>query len=118
MNEVTGEICRSSVCPGPGWKQGLSEKTKEKLSQINSGKNHPNFGVPRTEAQIKATSEKLSKAIIAIKPDGTELHFDGVNKAARELGILPGSLCGLYLKTGKSPPKGKFKGWRFIYKTR
>ena len=118
VNEVTEEICRSFECPGIGWKQGLSVNTKKKLSQVNLGEKHPQFGVPRTEAQKKATSEKLSKAIIAIKPDGTELHFGGVNKAARELGIAPSSLCGMYLKTGKSPTKGKFKGWRFIYENR
>ena len=115
---------------------------KKKISVANSGENHPHygrtgekhplFGVPQTEAQKKAQSERMSgdknpqygrtgalhhnsKAIIAIKPDDTELHFGGVNEAARELGIGPGALSGRYLKTGHSPTKGKFKGWRFAY---
>jgi len=56
-----------------------------------------------------------SKAIIAIQPDGIELHFGGRNQAVRDLKINPGNLS-RYLKTGKSPKWGKFKGWRFIYK--
>ena len=58
-----------------------------------------------------------SKAIIAIKPDGTKLHFGSVNKASKELGINQGNLCVVYLKPGKSPTKGKFKGWQFMYAT-
>jgi len=119
-----------------------TQEHKKKISVANSGENHPHygrtgekhplFGVPQTEAQKKAQSEKMSgeknpqygrtgalhhnsKAIIAIKPDGTELHFGGVNEAARELGIGSGALSGRYLKTGHSPTKGKFKGWRFAY---
>jgi len=107
-----------------------------------SGKHNPQFGVPLTEEQKKAESERksgennpmfgrsgennpnygntgalspISKAIIAIQPGGTELHFGGVCEAARELGIDKGHLCGRYLKTGKSPTRGKFKGWRFVY---
>jgi len=106
-----------------------------------TGEKNPMYGVPHTEEWKKAVSEKLSgennpcygrtgekhplhgrtgalhpssKAIIAIKPDGTELHFGSGNEAARELGIDQSDLCG-YLKTGKVSKKGKFKGWRFVY---
>ena len=79
-----------------------------------TGEKHPMYGVPG----ITGALNPLSKAIIAIKPDGTELHFGGVNEAARELGIAPSSLCGMYLKTGNSPTRGKFKDWRFIYENR
>jgi hypothetical protein len=69
----------------------LTEKTKKKMSVAKSG-------VPKTEEWKQAMSEKMSgrsmgalhprsRAIIAIKPDGTELHFGGVSEAARELGI-------------------------------
>jgi len=118
-----------------------TEAQKKAHSERMSGKNHPmfgmsgeknhRFGVPNSEAQKKAHSERMSgennpvfglfgalhhnsKAIIAIKPDGTELHFGGICEAARELGIDPSHLS-KYLKTGQVLKWGKFKGWRFIY---
>ena len=95
-----------------------TEKTKKKISEAHINKTH-------TEETKKKISEALSgrflgalnpgsKAIIAIKPDVTELHFGGRNQAARGLGINPGTLSG-YLKTGYVPTKGKFKGWQFVY---
>ena len=112
----------------PGY-EGLYEIYNEFIS----GKHHPQYGVPRTEEWKKAHSERMSgekhpqygklgaahncsKAIIAIKPDGTELHFGSCIEAARELGIDPSFLRKL-LKRGKSPTKGKFKGCQFIYAT-
>lgn len=109
-----------------------NEETKRKQSEANSGEKHYQFGVSRTEEQKKRHSEAMSgekhpnygrtgalhpcsKAVIAVKPDDTELHFGGVHEAARELGIHPGHLCSMYLKTGNSPTRGKFKGWKFIY---
>jgi hypothetical protein len=106
-----------------------TEEHRRKNSVAHSGENNPRFGVPNSEAQKKAHSERMSgrhlgalspcsKAIIAIAPDGTELHFGGICEAARELGINQSSLCSRYLKTGNVPKKGKFKGWQFIYENR
>ena len=103
----------------------MSEKHKKAYSERMSGENNPNYGIPKTEEWKKAQSEKMSgrylgalspcsKAIIAIKPDGTELHFGGIGESARELRIDRGSLC-KYLKTGNSPRWGKFEGCRFVY---
>ena len=119
-----------------------SEETKKKRSVAMSGEknpqfgrigeNSPNYGIRHAEAQNKAQSEKMSgeknpnygrtgalhpqsKAIIAIKPDGTELHFGGVNEAARELGINNGNLC-TYLKPGNVLTRGPRKGWQFLFK--
>jgi len=75
----------------------------------NTGEKNPNYG-------NTGALNPCSKAIIAIKPDGTELHFGGVCEAARELEISSGNLSGRYLKSGKQPRWGKFKGWQFIYK--
>jgi len=86
-----------------------TEETKKKISAANSGENHPMFG--RTGAL-----SPLSKAIIAIKPDGTELHFGGVCEAARELEISSGDLSGRYLKPGYVSTRGKFKDWQFLFK--
>jgi len=107
-----------------------SEEAKKKISTARKGKyageKNPMYGVPRTEAQKKTQSEKLtgrylgalnpgSKAIIAIEPDGTQRHFGGRNQAARELEINRGDLY-RYLKPGKQPKWGKWKGWQFLFK--
>ena len=112
-------------------KKAMSGKNNPMFGR--SGENHPRFGVPRTEAQKKAVSEKISgekhpnygrtgalhpqsKAIIAVKPDGTERHFVSLTEAAKELEISSGNLSGRYLKPCKQPKQGKFKGWQFFYK--
>jgi len=87
----------------------LTEEHKKKLSVGMSGENNPNYG------RFGALNHS-SKAIIAIQPDGTELHFGSGCEAARKLEINQGSLCGLYLKIGHVPTKGKFKGWQFLFK--
>ena len=98
-----------------------TEETKKKMSVAKSGEKHPMYGVPRTEEWKKAQSEKKSgalsissKAIIAIKPDGTELHFGSGWEAVRELGI-PQSSLRYSLKNGNQPKKGKCEGWQFFY---
>ena len=95
----------------PGFKGG---KHTEEHKRSITGENNPRFGVPG----ITGALNPLSKAIIAIQPDGTELHFGSIQEAARELGINNSSLCSKYLKTGNSPTRGKFKDWRFIYENR
>ena len=103
----------------------FTEEWKQAQSERNSGEKHPNYGVPHTEEWKKAQSEKLtgryfgalnpnSKAIIAIEPDGTQRHYGSVREATRELRIPKTSLC-KWLKPGKQPKWGKFKGWQFLY---
>ena len=101
------------------WKQAHSERmsgrtfteeTKKKISEALSGERHPNYG-------NTGALSPISKAIIAIKPDGTKLYFGGVNEAARVLETSQGNLCGRFLKNGNVGKRGKLKGWRFIYAT-
>ena len=105
-----------------------TEETKKKLSKAMSGENNPRFGVLWTEEWKKAQSERMSgrylgalstcsKAIIAIKPDGTELHFGSGCEAVRELGI-PESSLRYSLKNGKQPKKGKCEGCQFFYEVK
>ena len=103
-----------------------TEGQKKANSERNSGENNPNYGIPRTKAQKKAVSEKMSgrylgalspcsKAIIAIKPDGTQRHYGSIREAARDLGIPQGHLSSRYLKPDKHPKQGKWAGWQFFY---
>jgi hypothetical protein len=100
-----------------------SEEKKRKCSVarkgIYTGEKHSQYGrtgvLSHNYGRTGALSP-ISKPVTAIPPDGTELHFGGVLEAARELGINPGHLCGRYLKTGKSPTRGKFKDWQFLFK--
>jgi hypothetical protein len=97
-----------------------------------TGEKHPQFGAPHTKEWKKAHSERmsgeknsnhgntgalnpLSKAIIAIEPDGTQQHYGGISEAARELEIPLSTLC-YRLKKGHVPTKGKFKDWQFLFK--
>ena len=106
LYDIFEEYISGKHCPYFGVPR--TKETKKKISEALSGEKHPRFG-------LFGALSPCSKAIIAIKPDGTELHFGGVCEAARDLGINPSSLCSRYLKTGKSPTRGKFKGWRFVY---
>ena len=101
-----------------------TEETKKKLSKSKTGEKNHLFGVPRTEEWKEVQSKKvsgalhpMSRAIIVIKPDGTELHFGGVNEAARELKIPTASLNG-YLKFGQVLGRSKFKNWQFFYEVK
>jgi len=99
-----------------------TEGQKRKISEAQSGGKSHRLGVPHTEEAKKKSSEThlaavhpSSKAVIAIKPDGTELHFVGIHEAARELGIHRGNLSTRYLKSGTITKSGNLKGWRFFY---
>jgi hypothetical protein len=103
-------------------------------NQFNSGENHSQFGVPNSEAQKKANSERMSgeknpchsktgalhpasKAIIAIQPDGTKLYFVSITEAAKVLDSK-GSNLWKYLKRGKVIKKGPLKGYQFFYEVK
>ena len=85
-----------------------SDEFKKKQSVANSGENHPQYG-------NTGALHHNSKAIIVIEPDGTQRHFASCIEAVRELEINKGHLS-TYLKTGRSPIRGKFEGWQFLFK--
>ena len=105
----------------PNYGKTLTEKTKKKISEANSGENHPSYGKTGILSHNYGKTGALnprSNGVIAIQPDGTELHFGSGREAARELGIHQSSLSKRYLKTGHVLTQGPFKGWRFVYKNR
>ena len=116
----------------PNYGVPRTEEEKKKLSEANSGENNPMYGVSHTEEAKKKISvaksgennpyygkfgaaHNRSKAIIAIQPDGIELHFGSGREADRVLGIGQSNLC-YFLTHGKQSKQGKWKGWQFIYK--
>jgi len=111
-----------------------TEAQKKAQSKRMSGENHPMFGVPHTKETRKKQSESMSgenhpnygntgalnpgsKAIIVIKPDGTQRYYGSGCEAARDLGVAQSSLSGKYLKFGHVPKRGKFKDWQFVYES-
>lgn len=96
LGKTPSEETRKKISRGMSGKT-LSEETKQKIREAMYGNKPPN-----------------SKAVLAIKPDGIELYFCSISEAAKEIGIHPNQL-GRHLKLGKSPKKGKFKDWRFVY---
>jgi hypothetical protein len=122
--------------PTPETRKKLSVARRRRKSwyHLRPGRKHPLSGVPITEETKKKISETLSgrtgalspmygrtgslsnrsKAIIAIKPDGTELYYDSILEAARDLEIKHHTL-GNYLKNGHIPTRSEFKNWQFFY---
>jgi hypothetical protein len=110
------------------WKKAHSERMSgEKNPQYGkTGEKSHSYGSTHTEEWKQTQSERMSgrtgvlhhnsKAVIAIKPDGTELNFGSTREASRELGIDQSDLNNKYLKIGNVLKKGKFEGWRFVYK--
>jgi hypothetical protein len=87
VNLITGAVCRRSECPGPDWIVGVSEKTKEKLSEINSGENHPQFGKKISEETRRKRSESLSgKTLTDAHKKKLKEKKQGVKHWVNELG--------------------------------
>ena len=112
-------ILRNLTNGGEGYSGAVrSEEWKKAHSERMSGEKNPMFGMSGEKHPQYGRTGALcfnSKAVTAIQPDGTELHFGGGREAARELGINPGNLS-TYSKTGNVLKWGKFKDWRFVYK--
>ena len=96
------------------WKKTHSERMTGKYTGENNpchgrtGEKHPNYG-------NTGALSPCSKAIIAIKPDGTQEHYGSISEASRKLKIPLSSLSG-YLKTGDVRKQGKWEDWGFVYR--
>ena len=128
-NELTQEQKSCFDKPdGEGWEKGRfphTDETKKKMSKVQTGRVHTEESKKKmSEAHSGEKGHMLgktgalhpcSKAIIAIKPDGTKLNFGSAGEAARELGTQQSNLSNRYLNTGYVPTRGKFKGWQFLF---
>jgi hypothetical protein len=104
-----------------------SAEAKKRYSESKTGENNPNygrtgekshmFGVSKTEEWKKAHSERMSKAIIAIAPDGAKSHYGSGREAARDLKIDPAHLS-RYARSGHVLTQGPRKGWQFVFENR
>ena len=86
-----------------------TEETRRRMSEAQKGV------LPSKETRRKMSEARTGgvvKLIIATKPCGTELSYEGVREAQRKLettNLLK------YIKTSKIVTRGKFKGWQFRY---
>ena len=105
----TGDVCQYLNTKPPGHEElrviydefnKIPEDQKRGHSQRMSGK----FGA----------LNHSSRAIVVIKPDGTEQHFGSGREAARELGMAEGNLC-RYLQDNHVLTQGPRKGYQFFY---
>ena len=116
----TGDVCQYLNTKPPGHEElrviydRFNKRTEEHKKNIGEalrgkycGEKAPNYGK-------FGAAHNNSKAIIVIKPDGTEWHYGSSIEAAQDLGIKPGNLCN-WLKDSYVPIKGKFEGHQFFY---
>ena len=82
-------------------------EAKKNMSKVKSGEKHPNYG------KFGATHSG-SKAIIVIKPDGTQEHYESMGEAARKLKTHRSNLH-YFINNGQVRRWGKFKGCQFFY---
>ena len=93
--------------PGRPGRPGIphSEEHRRKISEAQIGERNTNFGK-------RGRYNHLSKPIIATKPCGSEVRYESITEAQRELGS---NNLDKSLKKTKIVTRGKFKGWQFRY---
>ena len=84
----------------------LSEETRRRMSKARKGERNTNFGK-------RGVDNHLSKPLIVTTPCGSEIRYESVREAQRELGANKHIFR--FLKTSKMVTRGKFKGWKFRY---
>lgn len=124
---------QAAVAEGRGGKFVPSEETRRKMSEALKG-NQCAKGYKRTPEEIekirartkgnqnwlgrshsKEAVDKMSRAIIAVKPDGTCVEFSGLSVIKREYGVaLPTIIRAC--RSGKAIQIGALSGWVLSYK--
>lgn len=87
----------------------VSSTTRTKISQTLSGDGNYWYGKKRPEH-----GEKVSKAVIAVSPDGSEHVFSSISALREGLALAPPTV-NRALKSGTPLLKGPRKGWIFRY---
>jgi group I intron endonuclease len=80
-------------------------------ANIKAGKSHGHWAGRK---HTKETRVKMSKAVIAIMPTGSELHMQSITHLRIALDLTPPTV-NRALKSGKPITRGKFAGWVFKY---
>lgn len=125
---------QKAIAKGKGGKFIPSEDTRRKMSESLKG-NRCALGYKRTEAEKEVISQrmrgnqnwlgkthtedskaKMSKAVIAVSPDGGETKYGSITALRSALQLSPPTVDRA-LKSGKPLAKGPYKGWVFRYLT-
>lgn len=87
----------------------VSTQTRAKISATLSGEGNYWYGKKRPEH-----GDKVSKAVQAVRPDGTSTVYPSISMLREELNLTPPTV-NRALKSGKPITRGKFIGWSFKY---
>lgn len=117
---------------GKGGKFIPSEETRKKMSEALKG-NQCAKGYKRTDAEKEAIRQrtlgnknwlgkkhseeakaKMSRAVIAVSPEGVETKYVSITALRQALQITPPTVDRA-LKSGKPLAKGARQGWKFMY---
>jgi group I intron endonuclease len=86
-----------------------SAAVRAKISATLSGEGNYWYGKSRPDH-----GAKVSKAVVATQPDGTETVYESILKLRESLGLKPPTV-NRAVKSGKPLVRGSFKGWIFKY---
>ena len=87
----------------------VSTATRAKISQTLSGEGNYWYGKKRPDH-----GEKVSRAVVAIKPNGAMQEYPSISMLREEMGLKPPTV-NRALKSGKPLTRGPYKGWSFKY---
>jgi group I intron endonuclease len=124
---------QTAIAEGRGGKFVPSEETRRKMSEALKG-NQCAKGYKRTQKEVEAIRErtkgnqnwlgkthskesiaKMSRPIVAVKPDGTKVEFTGLSAIKKEYGVaLPTIIRAC--RSGKAVRIGVLSGWVLSYK--
>ena len=87
----------------------VSTATRAKISQTLSGEGTYWYGKKRPDH-----GEKVSRAVVAIKPNGAMQEYPSISMLREEMGLKPPTV-NRALKSNKPLTRGPYKGWSFKY---